>query len=310
MNCNLKSSPFAGVLSIILCTKDRPKSLEKTLKAIRENELLLGLDVFVHDDSTSSKVENSAIGRKYSAFILSSDRPRGPTGGRNACLKAAQTEFCLCLDDDVAPLWLLALPDTMAKMKDHPRLAVVGFRCYRPSDGDVSPGFDVRAGPTEGFHGGACLMRRKAILSVGGFRELLFFGAEDTDLALTLIRCGWDVHFEPSIVMQHDCEFGGRDTWKSGFIYSRNLIISRYAQRGGLGGVLSGIKGALGRLHYRFRARLTGTAPVHYPILGSITSMIWGSCVGIWMCFKHHHELRAPLPNFEDVENIEVEPTR
>ena len=62
---------------------------------------------------------------------------------------------------------------------------------------------DRPAGPVPGFSGGAAVLRRAALDSVGLFDERLFMYYEDSDLSWRLRRSGWQVRFEPAAVVIH-----------------------------------------------------------------------------------------------------------
>ena len=89
---------------------------------------------------------------------LRSETLVGPGEGRNRCLRAATTPFCLALDDDCH---LDAAPDLSRWLENRfedQDIAVVTFRCF-----DVAHGFyshdHQTPGASSGFLGRASLLR-------------------------------------------------------------------------------------------------------------------------------------------------------
>ena len=68
------------------------------------------------------------------------------------------------------------------------------------------------AGPVHWALGAAMLVRRQAIREVGGMDERLFLYGEDVDWCYRMWQAGWEVHVEPSAVMEHVYERQSRRT--------------------------------------------------------------------------------------------------
>ncbi len=62
---------------------------------------------------------------------------------------------------------------------------------------------DTQAGDVESVSGAFMLMRRDALVRVGGFDEQFFMYAEDIDLSLRFIADGWRVHYWPGVDVVH-----------------------------------------------------------------------------------------------------------
>lgn len=62
---------------------------------------------------------------------------------------------------------------------------------------------DTRAGDVESVSGAFMLMRRDALVRVGGFDEQFFMYAEDIDLSLRFIAHGWRVYYWPGVDVVH-----------------------------------------------------------------------------------------------------------
>lgn len=215
-------------MTVIMVTRNRPVKLRHSLSQIRQSPLGK-VPVVVHDDASDHPGEIDRVVADFdNVQLIRSRQPVGPGGGRNKCMRQARTTFCLSLDDDVFPKRVDELATWLEDRPEHRDIVIVGFQCYRTFDGDISPKPYVPSGPTFGFHGGASLLRRERILDVGGYREVLFFGAEDSDLALNVWSSGNEVHYDRSVVFEHDCSFSNRTSRRELHHFTKNAILINF----------------------------------------------------------------------------------
>lgn len=149
---------------------------------------------------------------------------RGVTAALNSCVKAADGEMVLLLNNDVE-LDPLCVEQLVAALDLHPRAAVAGAKLldFKRRDlldgtGDVYTwaGIAHRRGQGEQDLGqyeqpekvfGACaavaLYRRAAFDSVGPFDERFYALCEDTDWAFRAQLAGYDARYVPSAVAYH-----------------------------------------------------------------------------------------------------------
>jgi GT2 family glycosyltransferase len=144
---------------------------------------------------------------------------------RNLGARRAGGELLLMLDDDSYPL-----PGAVEAMREvferDPGLGVLGgfVRDVDESgrvNAAVGPGsFDwfLRAGqvgePADGmpsffFPEGACMMRRSALLEVGGWFEPYYLALSELDVSTRMIAGGWDVRYLPTAPFDHMKASGG-----------------------------------------------------------------------------------------------------
>jgi len=166
------------------------------------------------------------------ATVIRSAVNQGPGGARNMGLDHVNADVVVFLDDDVTPepgwaTWLvghLQHDDTVAVAAPRVRGPAVdrtagwrnrGEQVRSPLDlgPDPSP---VRVGSAVPYVPAAALIvRRQAVLDVGGFDTTLRFG-EDVDLMWRLHAAGHEVRYEPRAVVRHHT----RDHW-SGWLRQR-----------------------------------------------------------------------------------------
>lgn len=131
--------------------------------------------------------------------------------GRNVGARVSRGELLFFYDDDAS----LPTTDVLARLAaefDHdPRVAVVQPRGVDPS-GVPSPrhwvprlrtGHGGRDGGIVVFWEAACLMRRTAFESVGGWPGHFWYGHEGIDLAFRLLDARWRLVYRPGVVVNH-----------------------------------------------------------------------------------------------------------
>jgi len=234
----------SNLVTIIMVTRNRPVSLEKCLARTRA-VLPPEVRILVFDDaSTEAERVRAIIESHPNTLRLRSDTCVGSGEGRNRCVQAASTPFCFSLDDDC---YLDSVPDLSRWLADRPEdrdIAAIGFRYCNLPAGDLAPSSSV-PGEFGGFLGGASLLRRAAMLRMGGYLDWLVFAREDSELAIRLRRLGYRIWYDPSVIVQHARSDEGRD-WRWGsFYYVRNTVVINAIHGGRFTGVPLGVARAL-----------------------------------------------------------------
>lgn len=171
-------------------------------------------EVIVVDDG--SEDGSPERGREAGAQVISNRGCPGPAGARNTGLAVAETELVAFVDADCVtsadwPRRLAALFDDDATLAiAAPRVrgapgpgAIARYEsAYSPLDQGGEPSL-VGPGRRVGFVPSAALvLRREAVLGVGGFDERLRVG-EDVDLVWRLVEDGWRVRYSPTAEVMH-----------------------------------------------------------------------------------------------------------
>ena len=150
--------------------------------------------------------------------LLRSAENLGVTAGRNQLVATASTDVVVFLDDDA----MFRSPDATDRVRrwfeSRPTLAVVAFRIVRATNTAPSLEYpfrgrarvDERARPCAYFLGGAAAVRRSAFEQVGGFDDRFRYSTEEVDLSFALEHDGWDLWYDPEIVVEHRPSTRGR----------------------------------------------------------------------------------------------------
>ena len=138
----------------------------------------------------------------------------GCPGGRNAGLKllleASDIDVIIELDDD----GLLIADNVFTRVRHlyaaNSGLGIVSFRVadeqgrtQRRHVPRLRAGDPMRRGPVTAFLGGGHALSVPMLRQVGDWPARFFFEHEETDLAWRALDAGWDIWYEPDLVLQH-----------------------------------------------------------------------------------------------------------
>lgn len=202
--------------SIIVPTRDRPRSLERCLEAVAQ--LVYPRDryeVVVVDDRSRDPVDGIvARFRNRMAILLVRGKGRGPAAARNAGAHAARGEVLAFIDDDCAPRpdWLAALA---ARIRAEPDAGAGGPMSNRLESSLFSTASQMLIDHLFEYYNtsgenGRFFTTSNLALPARGFREMGGFssrfgrpGGEDRELVDRWIRSGRRLLWEPAAVVHH-----------------------------------------------------------------------------------------------------------
>lgn len=143
------------------------------------------------------------------ARLVRSDTNLGVPGGRQLLAEEVDADLLFYLDDDAEIVgdWV---DDVVERFASDPKLGVVSLRLV-DEDGQTARRHTPRigskgvgeSGPVATFLGGASIIRRSALLDVGGYWAELFYGHEELELAWRLYDHGYTVFYDPDTEVFH-----------------------------------------------------------------------------------------------------------
>jgi glycosyltransferase involved in cell wall biosynthesis len=233
----MPSSPLASLplVTIAICTKDRPKGVERLLLSLREQASFLpegsaGLEILLVDNAPSDERTRELALQRPEVRYVHEQRP-GLNFARNRALREARGEILAFLDDDVVvdEYWSAGLASAWGENCDaaaftgqvlplelETEAQVIfekrgGFRrgFDRVRYGPILPGNSLYPGGAGSFGAGANMAFRTEVLrQLGGFDEALDTGAAvpgggDLDIFYRIIRAGYALVYEPRFLVFH-----------------------------------------------------------------------------------------------------------
>jgi GT2 family glycosyltransferase len=206
-------------LAVGVCTRDRPDALARCIRSLQALAGLRG-EVIVMDDGSRVPVEpalREALGSDAppGLRVLRNESSRSLAAGRNTIARATGAPYVLNLDDDAAIVDPGAIRAAVAVLDADPRVGAVALaqgdeqgRAWPPH---AQPAPVAVPSQVATFIGYGHLLRREALLQVGGFREALGINGEEKELSIRLLDAGWRVVYLPDAVVAHVADQAGRD---------------------------------------------------------------------------------------------------
>jgi len=190
------------MIEVAIICYNRPSEVQSAVQSC----IAAGLTAVVVLDNGSS----TPIQPIQGARLIRSDENLGVCGGRNLLLADSKADFILFLDDDAVLNQETDLSASLENFFSNAKLAVVAGLISR-IDGSVLPHefpfrriVRIEDQRRCGYFVGACfLVRRTAIMSVGGFDSSFFYAHEEAEIALRLAKDNWEIVYSPNLSALH-----------------------------------------------------------------------------------------------------------
>lgn len=215
-------------ISIVILTYNRIDALRKLLSELEQLSLPRP-EVIVVDNFSDTPASTLASDFPEVVFLRSPSNLG--TGGRNIGIFRASSDIVVCLDDDVGGLSSSSVEKIPALFED-PSVGAICFKVLEEGTGEVTNWVHHRdvaryadsTFPTYEITEGAVAYRRKAFLAAGGYAENFFISHEGPDLAFRIMGLGYNVIYNPEIVVVHAYSPLARATWRNYYYDTRNTF--------------------------------------------------------------------------------------
>lgn len=311
-------------ISLVVCTRDRPRDLERCLESLRRSALLPH-EILVVDNRPGSPATREVTERFPEVRRVAEPRP-GLSAARNTGIRHATGELIAFTDDDVAvhPEWLSRIGEAFAGPEV---MAMTGLvlpgeleteaqwifeQSFSFSQGYRPLLFDSRffartlatGVPAWSLGAGANMAFRREVFDVlGGFDERLGAGAsgcsEDSELWYRLLAAGWACLYEPAAVVHHFHRQDPLDLRRQMRAYQRGHVAALLVQfeRHGHPGNLRRLLVTIPR--YYAKLLLLGAAHGWKPRHRTLAAEMAGCVSGIWYYLRHRRRQGGPGPTGE-----------
>ena len=251
--------------TVVVPTRDRPRALERCLRALRAQEVEGDFEIVIVDDGSRAADDVSTVVAACDRARLVRTAPAGSVQARNRGIEEARAPLVLLLDDDCepAPGWAATLVPPIER-----GAAAAAGRCVNadPSDAladatqvvlDFLTLWAVRPDGTTGFAPTYNLACRREVALAVPFEESYVNQGADRDWCARLVQQGLSIAFEPDAIVVHRQTVGLRAFWRKHREYGRGS--ARFHRRHGTGLERPGFYVGLLRAGFR-RGPRTGAA--------------------------------------------------
>lgn len=196
------------LVSVVILNYNSKQTLEQCLNNVLQLEWP-ELEVIVVDNA-SSDGSAEMVAENYHSVRLIRRAVNSPTAGRNEGFWAARGEYILSLDNDIILPDKTVIEKSVALFRQFPKVGLLAFKVGSPENPEEPlpehwwyprplGTWKDRFFYADFFSEGAAFFRRQALQATGGYDADFFQGFESVDLALLLIREGYEMLYCPSL---------------------------------------------------------------------------------------------------------------
>ena len=221
---NIEQHTVLPYVTFLICTHNRREVLLNTLGELTDVDQRCGLltETIVVDNASTDGTPDAVAAQFPDVHLIRHPKNRGACA-KNLGLQNAMGRFVMFLDDDSWPT-----ADSVGRMIEifstQPKLGAAVFDVLLP---DTS--HECSAYPKV-FIGCATAFRREALKEAGGLVEDYFMQAEEYDLSLRLLDCGWDIQRFTNLLAMHRKTPTARRPARTTRLDARNnlTVVTRY----------------------------------------------------------------------------------
>ncbi|MBD3583436.1 glycosyltransferase family 2 protein [Flavobacterium selenitireducens] len=210
------------MFEIHISTRNRRDDLLFTLGSIRES-LSDDVVVRVYDDGSTDGTSEAVSAAFPEVILLRNQASKGYMFCRNHMLNTAKAEFAISLDDDAHFVSENPLDGIKSYFGDNPQCALVGFRIFWGKELPENLTDREAARQVKSYVGCGHAWRISAWRQIPDYPEFFGFYGEENYASMQLFRKGFEVHYLPSVLVQHRVDLVERRTQPD---YGRRLRFS------------------------------------------------------------------------------------
>lgn len=257
------TTPLSPDISIITVNYNGLQDTCEMLESLQAHLHTCVYEVIVVDNA-SRENEAALIQKRFpSVQVIRSDKNLGFAGGNNLGIRMARGKYILLLNNDT-----FLEDDTIGflceTLEQHPETAAVSpkikfaasprniqYAGFTPlttytlrnrSIGYNQPDTEKYNIPeyTALLHGAAMMIRREVICEVGPMPEIYFLYYEETDWCSRMIRCGYQLRYDPRCTIYHkESSSTGADSPLKLYYLTRNRLLYAWRNRQGTTRILA-----------------------------------------------------------------------
>lgn len=214
----------APLISFLVITRNRSEYLRGCIKSIVKQDYRTKELIVVDNNSRPQHLSEARAICSDIAWgtLVEADQNLGVAGGRNLASARADGDVLVGIDDDAHFKSARCAQRIVARFAGDDRLGALAFRVedYKTSRIQktalpVSASEAARPAETTQFIGAGHAIRRELFNRLDGYREFGLYGHEEVDLSLRIVDAGYDILYDPKIIVGHE-RTGAARTLKTG----------------------------------------------------------------------------------------------
>lgn len=196
--------------SILITTKNRLADLIYTLNKI--NSLLERTDVecIIYDDASSDGTYSYVKENFPKIILLRNEKSLGLIHNRNVLLNNCSGEYAISLDDDAHFITENPLNIIESYFRKNPVCGVLAFRIFWDTNNPTTTQTNEVAQRVKGFVGCGHAWRMAAWKAIPNYPEWFVFYGEEEFASYQLFKKGWEVNYNPQILVHHRVDVKSR----------------------------------------------------------------------------------------------------
>lgn len=196
--------------SILITTKNRKDDLLFTLSKI---QFLLDRDdvqCIICDDGSTDGTYDELVTGFPQIKVIRNEFSKGLIFSRNRMMNMTESNFAISLDDDLHFMVQNPLDVIEKYFENNSKCAVQSFRIFWSSKEPVTMNSAQTSHMVKSFAGGAHVWNMKAWTAIPNYPAWFVFYGEEDFAAYQLFKKGWEIHYNPEILVHHRVDVKAR----------------------------------------------------------------------------------------------------
>ncbi|WP_299550045.1 glycosyltransferase [Seonamhaeicola sp.] len=196
--------------SILISTKNRLQDLKITLKAISHLIDRKDVECFVCDDGSTDDTSLFVANNYPDIQLITHEKSKGYIYSRNLMLSLTKAPYAISLDDDAHFITENPLEQIGAYFKSNSSCGALAFRLYWDEEPPKHTKTNDKPQHVRSFVGCGHVWNMEAWKSIPDYPEWFVFYGEEEFASYQLFKNKWEIHYLPSVLVNHRVNIKGR----------------------------------------------------------------------------------------------------
>jgi|Deesub1362A_J573_1020465.scaffolds.fasta_scaffold03051_5 GT2 family glycosyltransferase len=197
------------LVTILIPARNRPNELRHTLRSLRA-QAYPAIELLVIDDASDTGIGSVVREEWPEAVCWRNDQNLGLIASRSLGMSKANGEYILSLDDDASLTDPRDIEKAIERIVREPEVGILTFFVHNGPKAPNPEQCDLDERYVHTFMGGAHMIRKQVVETLGGYRDFYFYYGEEAEYSLRVLDAGWRILFFPSVVVHHRVSPEGR----------------------------------------------------------------------------------------------------